>query len=770
MAGRKAQLDFSDSKCSSCASHSYYIILGLILVYYATLSMHSQVTSESCKPNETSSKYQHCGLHPDGVRDLDCFTKNTWSKLRCMWKPGKHASKNTHTLVIQQKKKQTYYCKIYKNITKFSEDIGFFKRHSVTIQIFENSESKNCTQAVFQGSPESLQRCDPPNYVKFTRHSGKLDINVRWDQNDVKHIMSYSARYKALGSLQWNESPVISQNKTKSRVENLNSSVAYVLQIHCIANTKCTQCPWSEPYTVLSELTSQPVIVNFEETDVPNENGTRLVSITWKVSARDLHDGYNVTIGKESGEAPIEQINTTQPSITLILSYSAYRVSIRSFNNVSISPAVSQIIPLREDMDSMGDDKLNVTVHNNISFKIYWTDSLRKKYVCYCAEWREEKTKTAYKSFYLKGKNYYTFSPLKEPLKPYKRYTLSLHVRPNKDTCNMKHLNNSERTFASTTFYFMEGTPVSGPANISIYNLTQNSMVLQWSSIPEEDTRGFLLGYTIHYSEYHPWGTESEKNITVDPNLNKYELNDLTSGTTYQVEISGFTSKGTGKRSAPNYFKTTQEGSFRFTSIIVVAAVVATVLIFGPPIIKRAKVVLWPSIPNPGKSNTMQKIDRPCELELLEAINTLKAEEWETKSLQIIEKEAVAPATILPAMLPLLCGLDKRGDSPGITCNWIQTETDDATGEISPNNTTDTLLETQQTDLQSFPFPFPSGYTTMEMFQQVMPQSITAITQDMESDPEDTDLTVFNPKPGLEYVRQFSTSPASDSDHLSTIL
>ncbi|XP_039863222.1 protein sidekick-1 isoform X1 [Simochromis diagramma] len=768
MAGCKVQLDFSDSRCSSCASHPYYIILGLILVHYATLSMHSQVTPEKCKVNEISSKYRHCGLQPDGVRDLDCFTKYPWSKLRCMWKPGKHASKNTHILVIQPQKGN--YCRVYKNINKSREGITFYKNHYVTIQIFENSQSKNCTKADFQGSPESLQRCDPPNYVKFTRHSGKLDINVSWDQNDVKHIMSYSVRYKALGSLQWNESPGMSQNKTTCRVENLNSSVAYALQIHCITNTKCTQCPWSEAYTVPSEVTSQPVIVNFKETDVANEKGTRLVSITWKVSARDLHDGYIVTIGKESGEAPIERINTIQPSITLILSYSAYSVSIQSFNNVSISPAVSHIIPLREDMDSMGDDELNVTVHNNISFKIYWKDFLLKKYVCYCAEWREEKTKTAYKSFYLKGKNYYTFSLLKEPLKPYKRYTVSLHVRPNKDTCNMKHLNNSEGTFASRKFYFMEGTPVSGPANIISYNLTQNSMVLQWSSIPEEDTRGFLLGYTIHYTENHLRGTESENNITVDPNVNKYKLKDLTSGTTYQVQISGFTSKGTGKRSEPNFFTTTQEGSFKFTSIIVAIAVLAAGLIFGPPIIKRAKVVLWPSIPNPGKSNTMQKIDRPCELELLEAINTLKAEEWETKSLHIIEKEAVPPATILPAMLPLLCGLDKRGDSPGITCNWIQTETDDATGNISPNNTTDTLLETQQTDLQSFPFPFPSGYTTMEMFQQVMPQSITAVTQDMESDPEDADLTVFNPKPGLDYVRQFSTSPVSDSDHLSTIL
>lgn len=108
----------------------------------------------------------------------------------------------------------------------------------------------------------------------------------------------------------------------------------------------------------------------------------------------------------------------------------------------------------------------------------------------------------------------------------------------------MKHLNNSEKTFASTTFYFMEGSkankqthihykpptkhsdlkllsrvilkaPVSGPANISSYNLTQNSMVLQWSSIPEEDTRGFLLGYTIHYTEDHLRGTESENSKTL---------------------------------------------------------------------------------------------------------------------------------------------------------------------------------------------------------------------------------------------------------------
>lgn len=53
--------------------------------------------------------------------------------------------------------------------------------------------------------------------------------------------------------------------------------------------------------------------------------------------------------------------------------------------------------------------------------------------------------------------------------------------------------------------------PVRAPANISSYNVTLNSVVLEWLPIMEEDIKGFLLGYTIHYMEYHPRGTEISK-------------------------------------------------------------------------------------------------------------------------------------------------------------------------------------------------------------------------------------------------------------------
>lgn len=57
--------------------------------------------------------------------------------------------------------------------------------------------------------------------------------------------------------------------------------------------------------------------------------------------------------------------------------------------------------------------------------------------------------------------------------------------------------------------------PDVAPANVSIHNVTLDSAVLQWSAIPQEDARGFMLGYIIYYSEYQK-GTrvEESKDVT----------------------------------------------------------------------------------------------------------------------------------------------------------------------------------------------------------------------------------------------------------------
>ncbi|AWP15568.1 putative interleukin-31 receptor subunit alpha-like [Scophthalmus maximus] len=477
-----------------------------------------------------------------------------------------------------------------------------------------------------------------------------------------------------------------------------------------------------------------------------------LGSLLWiQFPATVPHDGYYVTIGKASGEAPCEQMRTAQPEIRLVLSHSAYHLNISAVNSASTSPPVGQTIPQRQDAPA---GKLNVTVHSNTSFTVYWKDDVIKTYVCYSVEWRQKGHKAASMSFYQNANNWRTLSPLPAPLEPYKRYSISLHTRPEKETCNIKYINGSESTYGSTQFYFVEGSPVSAPS-ISSYNVTLNSVVLQWSSIPEEDVRGFLLGYMIHYAEYHHRGTSTERNITVDPRFDTYELWDLKGGAMYQVQISGITQAGAGVRSAACIFITNNQGYIdpNLSGLIVIFAVV----IFGSVIIKRAKVFLWPSIPNPGNSNAMQKIEGPWEMELLsKSIKTLTVEEWDTDSLRIVEKEGV----VLPSVLLLLHDSkdeedeEDEEDSSEAICNWTL-DTEHAGGHVVPDDTTDAV-----SDFQSSPVAFSSEYTTLESFQQLMPQGNPAITQDLGSDPPDTTVVKLR----LDYVKRFSASPTLGSE------
>ncbi|XP_033978721.1 interleukin-31 receptor subunit alpha isoform X1 [Trematomus bernacchii] len=774
MVGSGFLLDFLDSKCTSYGIKSYVFLLGVILVYHTALSSHVQALKVNCKSKNLSSKYQHCGINPAGVHDLDCFGKHPTS-YRCVWKPGNSASEKNYTLIIKQpflssSPSRIKHCEAYYT-SQTNISLRLYEMYNMTAEVFENSASTNCTKSVFRGSPMSLFRCDPPHNVSFSRHSGKLDVSVKWQKEDVKAVQYYFVRYKALGSLSWSKPLVQSKNGTKCTVENLNSSLVYSVQIQCVIKARCPQCPWRETYTVTAELTTQPVMVNMKDTDIAKTKGRRLISLTWKFPAKELHDSYHVIIGKASGEAPRERMITTEPEIRLALSYSEYHLNISAVNNASTSPAVSQTIPQREDTPSTGAGMLNVTVHSNTSFTIHWKEDLIKNYVCYSVEWMERGHKAGSMSFYENKYNHRTLTYLPEPLEPlepYKRYSITLHTRPDKDTCNMKKVNNSESTYGRTHFYSIEGSPLSAPTKLSIYNVSPNSVELQWLSIPEDDIRGFLLGYIIYCTECHHGGATTERNITVS---NSYELGDLKDGTAYEVQISGFTEAGVGVRSTPIGFKTNFQELSNLIGVITIFAVIGIVLIFGSPVIKRAKVILWPSIPNPGKSNAMQKIEEPCELELLGSINHLEVEEWDTNSLKIVEKQEVIPASPLPSMLPLLHASDDEEDSTEMTCNWIQGDTGDSTEEIPSDITGKIIPDINRIDPQSSPFTFPCDYTTIEMFQQGIPQSMparTSVSQDTESDPEDTEWTVV--KSGLDYMSQFSTSPILDGKEISTIL
>ncbi|XP_008421701.1 interleukin-31 receptor subunit alpha [Poecilia reticulata] len=753
MSGRGVQSGEAETKYCWLGTYTHVLVVGLMLVLYAPIFTHVHVSAEKCKPKNISTKYQHCGIHPDGVHNLDCFRKFK-NDNKCTWESGKHGSKS-YTFILQQADRS--HCVVNYNITKPSRKLIIYDLN-FTVEVIENNAGMaNCTKAVFSGSKKTLKRsCGPPNEVLPTRTPGGLQVNVTWLREDGSNKIS--VRYRALGSHSWNET-VESQLPNTAMVEKLTPSLVYVVQIQCVTTAECTQCPWSKNYYVPSELTTRPILVSAKYTDITQKTGCRLISITWKFPVKDVYDGYRVTVWKESGEPPQEQLTTSEPAIRLTLSYSAYRLNISAYNNASVSPAATHVIPQHTDANILGDGRLNVTVHNSTAFTIHWRPDRIRKYVCYVVEWMKQGHSGWYLSFFEDAIARKTVSSIQEHLEPYTRYRVTLHLRPNKNTCNMKHINNSESTYGTTEFYHTEGSPVGAPANVTFHNVTLNSAVLQWSQIPEEDLRGFLLGYIIYYTEHHYQETSTAHNITVDPGSTSFHMEALKSGTAYQVQISGFTLAGEGIRSISSVFKTDPKVNFSIRGAIAAFVVVACLLVFGSPVIKRVKAILWPRVPNPGHSNAVQKIESPGQLKLLEALVTLKAvEEWDTKSFQILEREAVIPSQTL-SMLPHVRTCED--DSLEMAHAWSERDGDSTADN---DDTTNTLLDTQRTHFQSSPFTFAGGYTTMEMFQQLTPQWTMeggSNTPSIEGEPED--FTVLKSM-RLDYVRQFSTSPPSDSE------
>ncbi|XP_061787667.1 uncharacterized protein [Nerophis lumbriciformis] len=351
----------------------------------------------------------------------------------------------------------------------------------------------------------------------------------------------------------------------------------------------------------------------------------------------EVHDSYNVSVAKASGELPREMVTRSHPHVTLVLSFSSFHVDVFAFNNASESPAARVTVPPRV---AGGDGMLNVSVHSDASFTVFSRDDLVGSNECFSVEWSSEGRPAAYRSISKGPNNSWTLSLrpgltscrglmsiacASERLEAYRRYDVWLHVRPQQAPCNLKRVNNSEVTYAGAQFYFLEGPPLSAPANVSVANVTHDAMELRWSSIPQEELRGFLLGYVVHYME----DQQQETNVSVSAHVNSYTLEGLQSGTAYWVQVSGVTRAGAGVRSTAILVSTHERGSFSLIAVFIVSVVTAVVLVIVLLLImkRKVKVVFWPNIPDPGESITIQKLNLPSKMLLLESLTLLNVEE-----------------------------------------------------------------------------------------------------------------------------------------------
>lgn len=87
--------------------------------------------------------------------------------------------------------------------------------------------------------------------------------------------------------------------------------------------------------------------------------------------------------------------------------------------------------------------------------------------------------------------------------------------------------------------------PSEGPTNFTGHNTSSTSLVIKWSSIPQEFINGILLGYKIYHARASELNIPYET-LTVSPDTFSKELTGLSKYTEYCIQIAGFTRKGDG--------------------------------------------------------------------------------------------------------------------------------------------------------------------------------------------------------------------------------
>ncbi|XP_056602242.1 interleukin-31 receptor subunit alpha isoform X2 [Triplophysa dalaica] len=634
--------------------------------------------------------------------------------------------------------------------------------------LFGSEDQRNCTYRRFSGVLSQMTLCGPPSKVTFKRSSGQMSVQVDW-ADDSKYIKQFLIKYREFNSTFWREQ--LSINNRECSIWNLTSSLSYEMQVQCIPNKECSQCPFGELIRLPCEITEAPSVQHEIQDLVQNpliSAGQRKVILEWKHANSEAVTYYNVTVIKLTGEC--SNFTTNDSSLTLFLSYSAYNVSVRGLNSAGSSPAATIII---ENMDVSTDwfRPFNVSITSNNSFSLWWSSSIST--VCFSVEWWERGNIPAFRPFYADTqKTHKEITKITESIfQPYTRYNFILHTRQYNDTCNMKNVNDSELTYGTSQAYLTEGSPISAPGNVSILNITQHTSVITWSPVSEEDLRGFLLGYIIYYTE-----DNTEASYKVDPSLNSYELQNLKSNSAYRVQLSAFTAAGEGERSDPKPFVT---NPLEFTGLSsIIAAVIVGIIIFllafhiSCRFMQRAKKLIWPSIPNPGNSNAVQKIEIGHELDILEPLNRQKLEESEacdSSTVCVVESRKEA-SPLITSLTPEACvkptvflsenecstsTLEETTDSSTSLPNEESAETENSALSAlvdNENKDSEDLFKSQTDFSVTAPVKpavvFMSDYTTMEFFQQVAMTGIHGPSM-LTGKPG-----LVSVHPGQDYVRQ----------------
>ncbi|NWH66968.1 IL31R protein, partial [Geococcyx californianus] len=239
--------------------------------------------------------------------------------------------------------------------------------------------------------------------------------------------------------------------------------------------------------------------------------------------------------------------------VLLNLSMAYYRVNISAYNTAGESPQAMHIVPEFSATDLPG--QIHVKRHASSAI-VTWTPEYDSK--CFVVDWG-----TGKEDMHMKIVTTATGNFTLDNIQPYKLYKIMVHAS---DECQCESFTRHEKTFGVTHFYSVEGVPKTGPANVTILNVTKHTAFVKWTAIAAEDCLGFLQGYRITYTDL---SSKKSLGVTLNSSTTSHLLTRLKQKTTYRVHISGFTNAGEGPPTLSQPFSTPKYGTMEALFICV---------------------------------------------------------------------------------------------------------------------------------------------------------------------------------------------------------
>ncbi|XP_077332469.1 interleukin-12 receptor subunit beta-1 [Lithobates pipiens] len=534
--------------------------------------------------------------------DLICYQNYTLKNnfCYCSWKAGEESENATFTLNYStleddagdsfEAGHQTYY------ITDSSE-IHFKKLIYVWVEA--NEEDKIYRSANITILLNKAVKLDPPDLKNISMEKRGKSVIVHWTRTDrfsdsmetIREIQ-YKLKEHSFVTVQCNTSEtsncfLTENDHTKlpickeSCTINLDGDKEHYIKIR----QKYKESVWSE----WSQSVFIPPDIDFNpqssyKAGKLKNNGTRTLTLDWKLGRENQRDiNYDITLTLLPCPDAKLHTRTKDNWFNTTISGASYNATIVAFNQAEHTPPWSLLI----DEDERSDFE-NVTLSER-QLILSW-EKKRKKSAHYCTEWQTSAGKEIFSNITRNYKsNHIKIST--DNFEIMQCYRIRIHT-----------FNHSQHRTVKTAYYFRPSMFI-GPGNLTVVNITSQSVLLQWNSFDLQKCYGLLKNWEIRITE-HNTSISRRENSSVTQHLVEH----LSLGFHCTFEVRGVTTYGEYTGKSVTFVSNSQTVLKDTNNKWIVFVVIAICLLLGVAIYvagTRLRVYLFPVLPDPSKSNVL---------------------------------------------------------------------------------------------------------------------------------------------------------------------